>query len=96
MFDVVWEGEWSGYARTLPDTHLGLPAQDVQELLLVPLVRVRGHGLGRHVSTLLPRALPDDGGVLSGTIHGENRGGRQAALRAGRHDVGGWWWVPLA
>lgn len=93
MFDVMWRGAWSGYAGTLPETQLGLPAQVVQELLLTPTAR--GHGLGPHLSTLLARHLPDDGRVLSGTIHGENRGARRAALRAGRHDVGGWTWVPL-
>lgn len=93
MFDMCWKGEWSGYAGTLPETQPGLPAQVVQELLLAPYAR--GHGLGPHLSTLLARALPNDGRVLSGTIHGENRGARQAALRAGRHDIGGWTWVPL-
>lgn len=93
MFDVLWRGGWSGYAGTLPETQLGLPAQVVQELLLAP--HARGHGLGHHLSTLLARALPDDGRVLSGTIHGENLGARRAALAAGRHDVGGWTWVPL-
>ncbi|MPY65466.1 hypothetical protein F8S09_02005 [Deinococcus sp. SDU3-2] len=93
MFDVLWKGQWSGYAGTLPETLLGLPAQVVQELLLAP--HARGHGLGPHLSTLLARALPDDGRVLLGTIHGENRGAREAALRAGRRDIGGWTWVPL-
>ncbi|MFC3834861.1 MULTISPECIES: hypothetical protein [Deinococcus] len=94
MFDVVWQGQWSGYAGTLAHSQLGLDAQVVQELLLTP--PARGHGLGAALSTLLARQVPPTGQVLSGTIHGRNRGARQAALRAGRHDVGGWWWVPLA
>ncbi|MBB5232731.1 hypothetical protein [Deinococcus budaensis] len=94
MFDVLWRGSWSGYAGTLPETQLGLPAQVVQELLLAP--HARGHGLGPPLSTLLARALPGDERVLSGTIHGENLGARRAARNAGRHDVGGWSWVPLA
>ncbi|WP_102127361.1 hypothetical protein [Deinococcus planocerae] len=93
MFDVLWKGRWSGYAGALPKPKHGLPAYSVQELLLAP--PARGHGLGPYLSTLLARHLPDDGRVLSGTIHGENQGARQAALRAGRHDVGGWAWVPL-
>lgn len=92
MFDVVWRGRWSGYAGTLPKTKNGLPAQSVQEMLLAP--HARGHGFGASLSTLLARHLPADGRVLSGTIHGENRGAQTAARRAGRHDVGGWWWVP--
>ncbi|CAM3845620.1 hypothetical protein [Deinococcus frigens] len=92
MFDVIWRGEWSGYAGTLPETQVGLPAQVVQEMLLAP--HARGHGLGSSLSTLLARHLPADGRALSGTIHGENRGALTVARRAGRHDIGGWWWVP--
>ncbi|GAA5514427.1 hypothetical protein Dcar01_03182 [Deinococcus carri] len=93
MFDVLWQGEWSGYAGALAETKLGLPAYVVQELLLTP--RARGQGLGAHLSTLLARALPEEGRVLLGTVHGENLGARRAALKAGRYDVGGWTWVPL-
>ncbi len=92
MFDVIWRGEWSGYAGTLSETQIGLPAQVVQEMLLAP--HARGHGFGSSLSVLLARHLPTDGRVLSGTIHGENRGAQTAARRAGRHDIGGWWWVP--
>ena len=38
---------------------------------------------------------PDPAQVLSGTIHGRNRGALSAATHAGRQDVGGWWWAPL-
>lgn len=93
MFEVVWRGAWSGYAGTLPKTKNGLPAQSIQEMLLAP--HARGHGLGASLSILLARHLPDDGRVLSGTIHSENRGALTAARRAGRRDVGGWWWMPL-
>ena len=93
MFDVWWRGRWSGYAGTLPESQLGLPAQVVQELLLAP--HARGRGLGRHLSTLLARALPEDGRVLSGTIHGHNLGALRAAHAAGRVDIGGWSSHPL-
>ncbi len=93
MFDVHWRGAWAGYAGTLAHPQLGLDAQVVQELLLAP--HARAHGLGAALSTLLARHLPDPAQVLSGTIHGRNRGALNAAARAGRHDVGGWWWVPL-
>ncbi|GGL83845.1 hypothetical protein GCM10010840_22040 [Deinococcus aerolatus] len=92
MFDVIWRGAWSGYVGTLPETQVGLPAQVVREMLLAP--HARGYGLGAYLSTLLARYLPADGRVLSGTIHGENRGAQTAARQAGRQDVGGWWWVP--
>uniref|UniRef100_UPI002869E504 hypothetical protein n=1 Tax=Deinococcus sp. TaxID=47478 RepID=UPI002869E504 len=97
MFDVLWCGQWSGYAGTLAHSQLGLDAHVVQEMLLTPYAR--GMGLGASVSVLLARQLSGhdaaDGRVLSGTIHGSNRGALTAARRAGRHDVGGWWWVPL-
>ncbi|WP_197408588.1 hypothetical protein [Deinococcus actinosclerus] len=93
MFDVHWRGGWAGYAGTLASPQLGLDAQVVQELLLAP--HARGRGLGAALSTLLARHLPDPAQVLSGTIHGRNRGALNAATRAGRHDVGGWWWAPL-
>ncbi len=92
MFDVIWRGEWSGYAGTLARIKNGLPVHSIQEMLLAP--HARGHGLGSSLSALLARHLPADGRVLSGTIHGDNRGAQTAARRAGRHDIGGWWWVP--
>ena len=93
MFDVHWRGAWAGYAGTLAHPQLGLDTQVVQELLLTP--QARGQGLGAALSTLLARHLPDPAQVLSGTIHGLNRGALNAATRAGRQDVGGWWWAPL-
>ncbi|QFP76434.1 hypothetical protein [Deinococcus sp. AJ005] len=92
MFDVIWRGRWSGYAGTLAKTKNGLPAQSVQEMLLAP--HARGLGFGSSLSVLLARHLSADRRVLSGTIHGENRGALAAARRAGRHNIGGWWWVP--
>ncbi|GGO41886.1 hypothetical protein GCM10008949_53270 [Deinococcus humi] len=94
MFDVLWNGVWSGYAGTLPKTKLGFPAQSVQELLLTP--QARGQGLGGALGPLLAQALPEDGRVLFGTIHGGNVGARRAALSAGRIDLGGWNWLSLA
>ncbi len=93
MFGVHWRGAWAGYAGTLAHPQLGLDAQVVQELLLAP--HARGQGLGAALSTLLARSLPDPAQVLSGTIHGRNRGALRAATHAGRQDVGGWWWAPL-
>lgn len=93
MFDILWNGVWSGYAGTLSETKHGLPAQTVQELILTP--EARGHALGAALSTLLAQHLPADGRVLYGTIHGENSGARKAALNAGRHDIGGWNWLSM-
>jgi len=93
MFDVLVDGDWAGYAAvtTGVDT-LALPGFTVQELVLTPTAR--GHGFGAHLSSLLARQLPGDG-VLIGTIDADNRGSVQGALRAGRHDVGGWFRVAV-
>jgi len=94
LFDVTVGGDWAGYvATTTNGDTLGLPAYVVQELILTP--QTRGRGYGRHLSTLLARALPDQTRVLIGTIHADNRGAREAAESAGRRDVGGWIQVPL-
>lgn len=94
LFDVLVAGAWSGYVGAIPqgDT-LGMPAWVVQELALTP--HARGHGYGRHLSSLMARQLSDDRPVLVGTIHADSRGARAAALAAGRRDVGGWVKVPL-
>jgi GNAT superfamily N-acetyltransferase len=90
LYDVTVNDEWAGYAAAIikPDDALGLPAYVVRELVLAP--EHRGHGYGPHLSTLLARALPDPTRILIGTIHTANHGARTAALKSGRHDVGGW------
>lgn len=95
LFDVLRDGEWVGYVGATIDTRssLGLPAYEVQELVLT--APARGQGLGPHLTTLLARSLPDPDRVLIGTVHADNRGAVAAALAAGRHDVGGWVQVPL-
>ncbi|MFD2082683.1 hypothetical protein SAMN05421678_111131 [Actinopolymorpha cephalotaxi] len=98
LFDVRVGADWAGYVAvttTATGDTLGMPAYVVQELVLAR--RFRGRGFGPHLTTLLARALPDDGRrVLVGTVHSGNRGAREAAERAGRVDVGGWIQVPLA
>ncbi len=94
LFDVTVEGDWAGYVsvKTKGET-LGMPAYVVQELILA--TKFRGRGYGAHLTTLLAQAVPDEGRILVGTIHAENRGARQAAERAGRVDIGGWIQLPL-
>ncbi|WP_238150884.1 GNAT family N-acetyltransferase [Kribbella sindirgiensis] len=96
LFDVTVHDEWAGYAAAIikPDDALGLPAYVVRELVLAP--RHRGHGYGRHLSTLLAQSLPDPTRILIGTIHEANQGARTAALTAGRQDIGGWLQLPLS
>ena len=95
LFDVLVDGSWAGYVGATEDSAatLGLPAYVIQEIILI--AEQRGRGYGRHLTTLLARALPDRRRILLGTIHADNRGAIVAATRAGREDVGGWFQVPL-
>lgn len=95
LFDVQVDGQWAGYVGVMRNHQdaLGLPAYVVQELVLAD--EYRGRGYGSHLTTLLACALSDGETVLIGTIHANNRGAMQAALSAGRVDVGGWFQVAL-
>ncbi|WP_433162656.1 GNAT family N-acetyltransferase [Kribbella sp. CA-247076] len=95
LFDVTVDGEWAGYVSATLDSGdtAGLPTYVVQELILTPAHR--GHGYGPHLTALLAQALPDKTRLLTGTIHAANTGARSAALKAGRHDIGGWVQLPL-
>jgi len=98
MYDVLVHGEWAGYVGAQPAEEIGLDVLQVQELLLTP--RHRGHGYGPHLGTLFARTVlrdhPDHAHRhLFGTIHAHNHGAYPAALRAGRHDVGGYTLLPL-
>ena len=94
LFDVLVDGEWAGYVGATRDgrADMGMDAYVVQEIILVPTCR--GRGYGRHLTTLLAQRLPDRHRVLVGTIHADNRGALEAAIDAGRYDVGGWVQVP--
>jgi len=85
---VLIDGVWSGYIAATAGGRLGLPGFTIRELVLVE--SARGRSLGRYLSPLLARALPDSHGVFIGTVHHDNIGARCAALNAGRIDVGGW------
>lgn len=97
LYDVLVDDHWSGYVAAEAEHKLGLSGFTVSELILTE--PVRGHGLGRHLTTLLARRLlehgkPDD--ILIGTIHHDNTGALRAAGQAGRHDIGGWLTYRLA
>ena len=94
LFDVRLNGVWAGYVGVQEGTELGLNTYTVQELILAAQARGRGHGPA--LTTLLARHLPDPGRVLLGSIDAANRGALTAAVRAGRRDVGGWDFLPLA
>ncbi len=94
LYDVLVDGTWGGVLAAEPDARRGVRGATVVELILDH--RHRGRGYGRHLSTLLARAvsLPDDQCLL-GTIHADNVASYRSALAAGRVDVGGEIVIPL-
>jgi hypothetical protein len=94
LFDVRVDGRWAGLLAAEPGVRGGIRGFIVVELIIDDAHR--GHGYGRHLSTLLARALPsNDDLFLIGTIHRNNTAAYQAALSAGRIDVGGEIVIPL-
>ncbi|MEJ7630042.1 MAG: hypothetical protein WKF54_10665 [Nocardioidaceae bacterium] len=94
LFDVRIEDAWAGIIAAEPAARRGIRGASVVELLLDH--RYRGRGYGRHLSTLLAKALPlADEEYLMGTIHVENVPAYRSALGAGRIDVGGEILIPL-
>jgi GNAT superfamily N-acetyltransferase len=88
LHDVLVEGVWAGIVAAEPDSRRGVKGATVVEVLLDP--EHRGRGFGKHLSPLLAKALPmADDECLMGTIHADNAPAYQAALGAGRVDVGG-------
>jgi L-amino acid N-acyltransferase YncA len=88
LFDVQVDGEWAGIVAAQPDARRGVRGATVVELILDD--PFRGRGYGKHLSTLLARAVPlPDEQCLLGTIHADNTPSYRSALSAGRVDVGG-------
>jgi GNAT superfamily N-acetyltransferase len=88
LHDVLVEGVWAGIVAAKADSRRGVKGATVVELFLDP--EYRGRGLGKHLSPLLAKGIPMGAGeCLMGTIHAENAPAYQAALDAGRVDVGG-------
>jgi hypothetical protein len=94
LFDILVDGDWAGLLAAERDARRGLRGITVVELILDQAHR--GHGYGRHLSTLLARAVPlPDDQFLLGTIHTDNHPAYRSALAAGRVDVGGEIVIPL-
>jgi len=94
LLDVEVDGVWAGIVAAEPDARRGVRGATVIELILDR--PFRGRGYGKHLSTLLARAVPlPDDQCLIGTIHAGNTTSYRSALAAGRIDVGGEIRVPL-
>jgi hypothetical protein len=100
IFEIFVDGHgvenWSGVTGTEPDTAFGLRGFLVLEMLLAK--NVRGQRLGAAVQRRLAEAMVasgEPGDVLYGTIGSNNPPMLTTATRAGRVDVGGWFWTDL-
>ena len=94
LFDVQVDGVWAGIIAGERDARRGVRGATVIELMLDH--GFRGRGYGRHLSTILAKALPlPDDEFLMGTIHADNIAAYRSALSAGRVDVGGEIVIPL-
>jgi GNAT superfamily N-acetyltransferase len=94
LYDVLVDDAWAGLLAAEPDARRGVRGATVVELVLDH--PHRGRGYGRHLSTLLARAVPlPDDQCLLGTIHADNVTSYRSALAAGRVDVGGEILIPL-
>jgi len=94
LFEVEVKGAWAGVMAAEPDARGGVRGATVVELLLDHPYRRLGYG--KHLSTLLAKAIPlPTEEALMGTIHADNGPSYRSALRAGRVDVGGEILIPL-
>jgi GNAT superfamily N-acetyltransferase len=83
-------GQWVGVVGARPEQDGPLWGWCVVEEILRSAVR--GQGLGPVLQRHLIEQLPAEG-LLHGTIHPVNVASYRTALRCGRRDVGGWWFV---
>lgn len=87
-------GEWAGLVAARVGGMRGLSGWEVvDEVLAHPF---RGRGLAPHAQRALFRALDAEvAPVIWGTIDARNQASLRTARRAGRTDVGGFWFLPL-
>ena len=92
LFEVVVDGTSAGVVAAIRDDRHGMSGFCVEEICLDGAWR--GRGLAAGVVQRLVDVLPaDDGDVLWGTIHPDNRPSLRNALSVGRRIVGGYVWV---
>lgn len=98
LFEVFVDDQWAGVTAVFRSVDTGLSGFCVAEIVLAGAFR--GRGLGSAVQIRLAEALVQRGAqesdILFGTVGEVNVAARRTALRAGRTDLGGHAWVPLA
>lgn len=94
LVEVLIGGRWAGLVAGFRAEEQGLCGFVVGEIVLAR--EFRGQGLGTAVQRRFVEALPtEEGDVLSGTIHADNRAAIATAKRCGREDIGGSLWLAL-
>jgi hypothetical protein len=95
LFEIIVDGKWAGVVAAKWRTLVGIRGVFMVEIVLSP--EVRGQSLGPAVHQIFAGAVAsvEPAAVIIGTIWTKNYWSRQAALRAGRIEIGAWHWVEL-
>jgi len=103
LFELRVDGTWAGVAAVRAASMRGLGGALVVEVLL--RTEARGRRLGgvihrrvaEHLLAHPPAGMPEVAEpCLFGTIGASNVASLRAATAAGRRDLGGWWFLPVA
>ena len=95
LCEVFVDGAWSGLIAARRDLIAGVRGLQVVEIVLVE--SARGQGLGAAVHQRFARlvAEADPAAIVMGTISARNLPSLRTALRAGRLEIGAFYWVDL-
>lgn len=91
VFEVLIDGRWAGVVAGYGHVDSCIEGFYVTENVLS--AEFRGRGFGCAVQRRFVEAVDPAHRVIFGTVHVENGGAYNAALRSGRVDVGGYCWV---
>jgi GNAT superfamily N-acetyltransferase len=95
LFEIAVDGAWAGIVAARRQTLAGLDSIFMVEIVLDR--DARGQGLGPAVHQHFAREVAriDPNAIVSGTIAAVNVPSLKTARRAGRIEIGAWYWVDL-
>jgi hypothetical protein len=96
LFEVLVDGAWSGIVAARADLVAGVRGLQVVEIVLTRAARGQGLGPAVHQRLACAVAAIDPATVMLGTISAKNAPSLRTALKAGRLEIGAWYWVDLA
>ncbi len=94
LFEVYIDGAWAGIVAVSRHEEEGLRGFLMIEILLTPDVSGQGFGVALQHQLVNQLAANEDD-VLFGTIDARNIAAIKTAQRSGRHDIGGFLWLPV-